>query len=307
MIEEKENYLKNLLTNESGIKILSERLNIIIEDKDFYKYGLLIPIVKKLIENGYSKVVLDNFNVILKNALRDETLDIVLMIINVPNGNNIISKNIDLIFSKLDGEELVNFIDLLDGDKKEKILKRNEFSYNLYKKGFIRSSTLGGIIKGDLSIFVEEIIKEVSNSRELKKLEPGTYNDVIETNGYVIKLGETRDKFEIPYHPNILQPLLRERITDKNGKDVLIVEVQDKVDTKNVTKEQRDELIKKLKEAKINCRDILYGNIGLLKKPNKRKLFNGVGGIIDNKDIEERTANPGEPVIFDTDMIEKDD
>lgn len=45
----------------------------------------------------------------------------------------------------------------------------------------------------------------------------------------------------------------------------------------------------------------------MLKKPNKRKLFNGVGGIIDNKDIEERTANPGEPVIFDTDMIEKDD
>ena len=82
---------------------------------------------------------------------------------------------------------------------------------------------------------------------------------------------------------------MRERIKDKNGKDILIVEVQNKVDTKNITDLQRKELIEKLSKAKITCRDILYGNIGILLKPNQRALFNGVGGIQDYDDIKEET------------------
>lgn len=305
---EKEKYIKDLLQTTNGIKILSEKLNIIIQDKDFYKYGLLTQIIEKLIKNGYSEVVLDNFTLILNNALKDETLDIVTMISEIPAGEKELLNNIEFIYSKLDGEELLDFIELLDDNKKDEILKRNEYSYNLYNRGFIRASTLGGIIKGDLSTFIEELIKEVSDGQELKKIEPGTYNDVIETNGYVIKLGETRDKFKIPYHPNILQPLLREKITDKNGNDVLIVEVQNQVDTKNVTEKQREELIQKLAKAKISCRDILYGNIGVLLKPNKRILYDGVGGIIDYKDITEETLEAqGETVIYDTDMIEREE
>ena len=104
-----------------------------------------------------------------------------------------------------------------------------------------------------------------------------------------------------------MQPLLREKISDKEGKDVLIVEVQDKVDTKNVTEQQRQELINKLKKSKIKCKDILYGNIGILQKPNQRRLFDAVGVITDHKNIKEETLKPGEPVVYDTDMIEYDD
>ena len=110
----------------------------------------------------------------------------------------------------------------------------------------------------------------------------------------------------MPYHPNILQPIIREKITDNAGNDVLIVEVQDKVDTKNVTKKQRLNLIEKLAKSHIKCRDILEDNIGILLKDNKRRLFNGVGGIIDYEDIQEQTLKPGELVIFDTDMIERE-
>lgn len=303
----KEKYLNDLLKNNEGIKILNKKFSTIITDKDFYKYGLLTKIIQALIKNGYAQTIFDNFNLILSSSLPDETFDILLLIKSIPNSNQLFSNNIEEIYLKLEGEEILEFIELLDKSKQDEIFKRNEFSYNLYKEGFIRESTLGNIIKGDLSIFIEELIKEVSEGKKLESLEAGTYNDAILTNDYVIKLGETRDKFEIPYHPNILQPLLRERIKDKNGKDILIVEVQNKVDTKNITDSQRKELIKKLSKAQITCRDILYGNIGILLKPNQRALFNGVGGIQDYDDIKEETLQPGEPVIFDTDMIEKND
>ena len=306
-MEEKEKYLNQLLQDENGIKLINEKLALIIEDKDFYKYGLLTQIVDKLIEKGYSKTVLNNFQLILEKALKEETLDVVISVSGTPEGEEKLLENVGKIYSKLDGEEVLDFIDLLNDEKKEEILRKNKYSYDLYENGFIRESTLGGIIKGNLSDFVEEIIKEVSEGKELKKLESGTYNDAIETNGYIIKLGETRDKFEIPYHPNILQPIVRERITDETENDILIVEVQNKVDTKNITEKQREELIQKFKKSKIKCKDILFDNIGILLKPNERILFDGVGGIIDYDDIKEETLSPGEPVIFDTDLIEKED
>lgn len=307
MINKKEEYINMLLQSDNGVKVLSEKINILLEDKEFYQYGLLIPIIEKLIESGYEKTVLKHFSLILNKALKDETLEIIENVAKTSDGKHKILENIDNVLLKLDGEEILEFIDLLDDEKKDQILKKNKYTYELYENGYIRASTLGNIIKGDLTIFIEEIIKEVSEGKGLKKLEEGTYSDVIETNGYVIKLGETRDKFEIPYHPNILQPILRERVIDKSGNDVLIVEVQNVVDTKNVTKEQRDELIQKLQKSKIKCRDILHGNIGILLKSNKRKLFNGVGGIIDYSDIKEETLESGQPVIYDTDMIEKED
>lgn len=244
MSTKKGKYLNDLLKNNEGIKILNKKFSTIITDKDFYKYGLLTQIIQALIKNGYAQTIFDNFNLILSSSLTDETFDILLLIKSIPNSNQLFSNNIEEIYLKLEGEEILEFIELLDKSKQDEIFKRNEFSYNLYKEGFIRESTLGNIIKGDLSIFIEELIKEVSEGKKLESLEAGTYNDAILTNDYVIKLGETRDKFEIPYHPNILQPLLRERIKDKNGKDILIVEVQNKVDTKNITDLQRKELIK---------------------------------------------------------------
>lgn len=308
MMDKKEEYLKELLNNPSGAQILSDKLSQLLDDSEFYKYGLLVSIIEKLIDSGYEDTVISQFPHILKRALKDEILDIADLLSDVQEGQETLIQNATQIIAKLDGEDIVGFIELLSDEKKKKIFERNEYSYNLYRQGLIRESTLGGIIKGDVSIFVEEIIKEVSEGKELKKIgDEGTYSDAIETNGYVIKLGETRDKFEIPYHPNILQPLLRERISDKEGKDVLIVEVQDKVDTKNVTEEQRQELINKLKKSKIKCKDILYGNIGILQKPNRRRLFDGVGGVTDHENIKEETLKPGVPVVYDTDMIEYND
>ena len=155
----KEKYLNDLLKNNEGIKILNKKFSTIITDKDFYKYGLLTQIIQALIKNGYTQTIFDNFNLILSLSLTDETFDILLIIKSIPNSNQLFSNNIEEIYLKLEGEEILEFIELLDKSKQDEIFKRNEFSYNLYKEGFIRESTLGNIIKGDLSIFIEELIK----------------------------------------------------------------------------------------------------------------------------------------------------
>ena len=140
----------------------------------------------------------------------------------------------------------------------------------------------------------------------MESLNGGSFSDVIQTNGYVIKIGETRDRYEIPYHPNILQPLLRERIVDEDGKSVLVIEVQNLVDVNKVTEKDREKLKKRLEASGIRCTDMDDDNVGILIKPNKRMLYRGVGGIIDYEDIKEETLEPGEPVILDTDMLEKE-
>ena len=139
----KEKYLNDLLKNNEGIKILNKKFSTIITDKDFYKYGLLTQIIQTLIKNGYTQTIFDNFNLILSSSLTDETFDILLLIKSIPNSNQLFSNNIEEIYLKLEGEEILEFIELLDKSKQDEIFKRNEFSYNLYKEGFIRESTLG--------------------------------------------------------------------------------------------------------------------------------------------------------------------
>ena len=123
----KEKYLNDLLKNNEGIKILNKKFSTIITDKDFYKYGLLTQIIQTLIKNGYTQTIFDNFNLILSSSLTDETFDILLLIKSIPNSNQLFFNNIEEIYLKLEGEEILEFIELLDKSKQDEIFKRNEF------------------------------------------------------------------------------------------------------------------------------------------------------------------------------------
>ena len=52
-MDKKEEYLNELLENPSGAQVLSDKLSQLLEDKEFYKYGLLVPIIEKLLSSGY--------------------------------------------------------------------------------------------------------------------------------------------------------------------------------------------------------------------------------------------------------------
>lgn len=60
----------------------------------------------------------------------------------------------------MDGEDIVDFIDLLSDEKKQEMFERNEYSYNLYRQGLIRESTLGGIIKEMFRYLLKKSLKK---------------------------------------------------------------------------------------------------------------------------------------------------
>ena len=140
-MDKKEEYLNELLENPSGAQVLSDKLSQLLEDKEFYKYGLLVPIIEKLLSSGYENTVLSQFSHILQRALKDEILDIAEMISDVPEGQETLTNNATQVIARLDGEDIVDFIDLLSDEKKQEMFERNEYSYNLYRQGLIREST----------------------------------------------------------------------------------------------------------------------------------------------------------------------
>lgn len=308
-LDEKIKIIKQLLETEN-INLLIQKFDEIISDKDFYRFNLLNEILDALrkSEQGQEKV-LNNFLRLLSNSFEEDTMYLLEVTAEIPNGKDAIYNNLNQVYKKVDVVDIPSMIEMLEDEAQESIYQENSFAYELRERELIDDDVLGAIIKSRMSDFVKIMLDEISEGKEIKALATGTYSTVLETNGYVIKLGETREKFEIPYHPNIIQPLLREEVKDEDGKSIFVAEIQPKVDTKNVTKEHVEYLKKKLKEAGIKYRD--YGeaddtsNIGILLKPNKRYLSKGAGGIVESG-VEEREAKPGEPVIIDLDLLERE-
>lgn len=308
-LEEKVKVIKKILQTEN-INLLIQKLDEIVSDKDFYRFNLLNEILDALrkSEQGQKKI-LDNFLKLLSSSLEEDTLYLLETTAEIPNGKSVIYNNLKQVYKKVDVADIPSIIEMLKDEAQESIYQENSFAYKLRERELIDDDVLGAIIKSRMSDFVKIMLDEISEGKEIKKLTTGTYSTVLETNGYVVKLGETREKFEIPYHPNIIQPLLREEVKDEDGRTTFVAEIQPKVDTENVTKEHVQYIKQKLKEARIRYRD--YGeaddtsNIGILIKPNKRYLSKGAGGIVESG-VEEREAEPGEPVIIDLDLLERE-
>mgnify|MGYP004467136417 FL=1 len=73
----------------------------------------MTTIIEVLIENGYTQTIFDNFKLILSSSLTDETFDVLLIIKDMSNSNQLFSNNIEEIYLKLEGEEILEFIELL--------------------------------------------------------------------------------------------------------------------------------------------------------------------------------------------------
>lgn len=308
-LDRKIEILKHLVKTEN-LNLLIQKFDEIVSDKDFYRFNILNELLEitKNSTQGKEKI-LNNFLKLLNNSFEDDTLHLLEVVQEIPGGKEIIYNNLKQVYKKIDVEDIPEMVEMLEKEAKEAIYEENKFAYELKDNELIDDEILGTIIKSRMSDFVKLMIEEVSEGKEVKKIAKGTYSIVLETNGYVVKLGENREKFEIPYHPNIIQPLLREEVKDDDGNTVFVAEVQPKVDTENVKSEHIEYIRKKLKESGIIYRDYSEAddnpNIGLLLKPNKRYLSKGVGGIIDSG-IEEREAEVGEPVIIDTDLLERE-
>ena len=119
------------------------------------------------------------------------------------------------------------------------------------------------IIIQDKTTEIEAFIKAVSEGKIHEIMTLGSNSIIIKAGDKIIKLHEEeRDSdFNIMDHPMILSPIIRKNIST-NAEQPLCIEVQEEVDTENITEKDVLEAYKKLREAGIKWCDPRIKNLG---------------------------------------------
>lgn len=161
-----------------------------------------------------------------------------------------------------------------------------------------------------------EFMKKNSNSR------------IYKIGNKVLKISKNRVTKQIPYCPEILQPLLRKELNSKNPKTnqeekIAFIEIQEFVNTKNITSKDVKEMYQKLKSEGIYWNDLKESNLGRLIKPNEvwyteeetedkstghkiKKLINITpesAGEYNSLNIKHKILKAGDVVILDSDEL----
>lgn len=319
---EKKKYIFKICYTEEGRKILNAKLEGILKDKDIYKINYSTEITEALMKSkdGIEKIK-QNFLKIIELFYGDfyndagendpEDIKFLTFINNFMNKDGIefINKNMFVVLQKMGPLESVDFIESLPDSIKKEIKLKNKFLYEMYDEGVFYKDTLGILVKNQLNDFIEILFEELTAGKEVSSIGEGSYSQVIKSNGYIIKIGKERENYFVPYHPKILQPLMKIRGIDEKGNSRYVIEVQNECNTKDVTEEDAQKIKAELKEYGIFWSDQAKENIGRLKKPNSKVL---PSGTYDNPEqngsydvgVEEKTEYTGTIVITDADCIQ---
>lgn len=165
------------------------------------------------------------------------------------------------------------------------------------------------IINKSISIITDELKNnENVNYEDICILSKnGAYSTAYQIGDKVLKIGKRREVFVKQNNKRFLQPLYREEIFDKDNVGYLFwIEINELVDTKNITKEDVYLVYKELRDCGLVWTDCKEENIGRLLKDNKvyfkgidRVDKNAVGYNNDNEEILKK----GDLVIIDNDYI----
>lgn len=117
------------------------------------------------------------------------------------------------------------------------------------------------------------IIKEIVDNEKVKMssiklIGRGEFSDVYQIGNKIIKLGKKRGTKTFPNNPYIVKPLLRKEF-ELGEKTKIFVEVCEKILTNCCTKEDVDEIYKKMRRLGLVWIDVKQKNLGRLLKDNK--------------------------------------
>lgn len=148
----------------------------------------------------------------------------------------------------------------------------------------------------------------------IKYLGAGWFNIAIQAGDKVIKLEAPDDKTEkskIPYHPRLLQPIVRKCDITKDSEHPLGIEIYEVVDMDTeISDEEILEVYKELREAGIKWTDIKKENLGRLRKDNYPYEFGYNVPLppemlgIEDSGVERKILKAGQVVIIDLDYLE---
>ena len=299
---------------------------------------LLLHLWMNVTGDNYIKLqelVYENFEYIMENLHYDnvEEFLIVTQKLNSTKINNKVKNNYLKFVNKAEEWECLrilercNKIGKIDEEDLQKDFKE------ILKKFFENNKEI--VESEDLLEAVELLIKQLAQKQNVKLKDinyyfgGGYYSSCLKIGEYVLKLGRLRKTSKIPYHPRILQPLIRRPIpyrqeTNKNVTDDIIyfLEISECVDknwTEGLTKEQIVEemykIYKEMRKDGIICGDIKPENIGRLLRPNKVNYeedgeqlnVNDEGVGFTNVPKRKKILPKGELVIIDTDYIYKEE
>lgn len=159
-----------------------------------------------------------------------------------------------------------------------------------------------------LKQLIEEILQnEKLNYHDIEYLDSGYYSKVYKIGDKVLKIGNERKKFNIPFNKRFLKPLYRQNISSLDGKKTLFcIEITECVDTNDITDDDVYKVYKELRDEGLIWTDCKRSNLGRLKKDNKI-YFDGITSVSKNStgylDDNDEILKKGELVIIDNDYI----
>lgn len=206
------------------------------------------------------------------------------------------------IDNKLEAK-LENEIDQIAAD----LLSRKCFRYSRDKK-------LLDDYTDTVAIMIKELLKsEKTKILDIESIGTGTYSSAYQIGEKVLKLGRTRETYQIPNHRRILQPLTRINLLDEEdgNKPKACLEIQeltDKIPKEEMDKEKLYQLYKELRDDGIVWTDVDFRNVGKLRKKNVPTLNGEEMDVSPNsvglsEKVKGEELSVGDWVVIDTDYI----
>lgn len=156
---------------------------------------------------------------------------------------------------------------------------------------------------------VEAMLEAIADGEPLviKNLSHGTSSYVFSVNEYIMKLGDSRRKYDLPYIDDIAPTTFRKSYNNKNdkGEDFrLIIEIQDKVETNTVNYEEVNAFCKKQLGKGLFLMDNIPDNFGRLLEDKKIQPYKDIEDIKERKiQLVEPLKKKGSIICLDLDQI----
>ena len=242
-----------------------------------------------LISHGYEYIVETNIDMFINNsgALMDLKKDIDKLKINIDK-----DEVIDKINNRMDNNLDIVLMEIIS----------TRFDYQEFEKE--------KILPYLKRIIYELCIEEKVNYHDIKYVSGGDFSSCFKIGSKFFKIGDKRQTFYIKNNKRFLQPLRREEIKTLDDDFMFCLEINEEVDTKNITDEDVYQVYKELRNQGIIWTDPKKSNLGRLLKDNK-VYFDGVDyvdmtgtGFLTGIDY---SLKVGDLVIIDTDFIYDED
>lgn len=316
-IEKLFNVINILYFNTSNLSIINRGMYKLLSDYNFSHIdynSILYFFSQSKYYSYFNKTLIEIFET---EANINYNNEFIICLFNDTKYLNLCIKYLDKIL------ENVNDIFYIKNNTKNEIIKNYILKYIANNE----NKVVAGIIKNAFELNNEELkeeniflcIKLIIN--ELLQHEKKSINDidfigkgatscVYSIGDKILKLGRYRFTLQIPNNKRFLQPLLRRYILRNNMTDILgIIEITEKVDTKNISLDDVFEVYSSLRDDGLVWTDLNPKNVGRLIKDNKVYFDNlnpSMNAINYTTDMTE-ILKSGELILLDNDFIYKED